>query len=120
MFDAGNHIRIPDPTGVLQIGRRPLRGVVGVRMVDTYDFQSACAGILLDADQLNRIDAVAVVGRIGAGVAASHYLAHFAGIVSSGAQQHAATFEWVSSLGLAAQRIEIVLVQLQHCERFIA
>ena len=55
--------------GFGEVGRRPLRGVVGVRVVEADDVEAEAAGLALDLDQLLRGDVVAVVRGVGAGVA---------------------------------------------------
>ena len=55
--------------GFGEVGLRPLRGVVGVRVVEADDVEAVAARLALDFDQLLRGDVVAVVGGVGAGVA---------------------------------------------------
>ncbi len=55
--------------GFGEVGRRPLRGMVRVRVVEADDVQSQAACLPLDLHQLLRGDVVAVVRGVGAGIA---------------------------------------------------
>ena len=54
-----------------EIGWRPAGGVVRMGVIEADNVLTALAPFALDADQLARIDVVAVVRRVGAGVAAT-------------------------------------------------
>ena len=70
-FDGGDDVGTADPVGFGEIGLGPLRGMVGVGVVETDDVLAAITALSLDADQFLGVDVVAVVGRVGAGVAAA-------------------------------------------------
>ena len=55
--------------GFGEVGGGPLRGVVGVGVVEADDVLAAVAAFALDADQVFGIDVVAIVGGVGAGIA---------------------------------------------------
>ena len=57
--------------GLGEIGGGPARGMVRVGVVEADDVFAALAAFTLDADEFLGIDVVAVVGGIGAGVAAA-------------------------------------------------
>ena len=59
-----NHIGTPNPMGLFHIRFRPLRRMVGMRMIKADDIQPATPCLLLDADQLLRRDVVAIVSRV--------------------------------------------------------
>ena len=67
--DLGDDVAAAEPMGFGQVGCGPLCGVVGGGMVEADDVFAALAAFALDADEFFRVDVVAVVGRIGAGVA---------------------------------------------------
>src|SRR5579871_1892171 len=47
--DARDHVRTADPVGFREIGWRPLRGMIGVRVVEADDVFVAVARLALDA-----------------------------------------------------------------------
>jgi hypothetical protein len=51
-----------------EVGGRPLRGMVGMRVVEACDVKAAAACFALDFYQLGGSDLIAVVGGIGADV----------------------------------------------------
>ena len=55
--------------GFGEVGGGPLRGVVGVGVVEAYDVEREGAGLALDFYELLRSYVVAVVRGVGAGVA---------------------------------------------------
>ena len=48
----GDDVGAADPVGFGEVGRGPLRGVVGVRVVEADDVEAEAAGLALDFDQL--------------------------------------------------------------------
>ena len=70
-FHAGDDVGAAEPVGLGQVGRRPLGGMVRMGMVEADDVFAALAAFTLDAHQFLGIDVVAVVGGVGAGVAAA-------------------------------------------------
>ena len=56
---------------VSEIGGRPVRGMVGMRMVEADHFLSTWASFTLDTDHVFRIDAVTITCRISACVIGS-------------------------------------------------
>src|ERR1035441_3929407 len=68
---AGDHVGTAKPVRFRQIGDRPLRGVVGVGVIEADDILAALAALALNADEFPGIDVVAVVGRVRARVAAA-------------------------------------------------
>ena len=67
--NGGDDVGAAQPVGFGKVGERPLRGVVGVGVVEAGDVEALAAGLALDFDQFERGDLVAVVGGVGAGVA---------------------------------------------------
>ena len=53
------------------VGLRPLGGMIGVGVIEADDVFAALASFPLDANQFLGIDVVAIVGGVGAGVAAA-------------------------------------------------
>ncbi len=115
MFDAGDDVGTADPVGFGEIGRRPVGAMIGVRVVEPDDVQLRLARLALNAEQLARIDVIAVVGRVCAGVAAEH---DGADILNSFAvdyaQQHAAALVRISLFAMTAKLIELRFADLQH------
>ena len=72
--DGGDDVGAAEPVGFGEVGRRPLRGVVGVGVVEADDVEAAVAGLALGGDELFGCDVVAVVGGVGAGVAGAEEL----------------------------------------------
>ena len=57
--------------GFGEIGLRPSRGMIGMRVVEADDVFAALPAFALDADQFARIDVIAVLRRIGSSIAAA-------------------------------------------------
>src|SRR5580698_404775 len=67
--DGGDDVGAAEPVGFGQIGCGPLRGVVGVGVVEAGDAQAQLAGVALDFDELKGSDLIAVVSGVSADVA---------------------------------------------------
>ena len=52
LFYAGDDVGAAEPVGLGEVGGGPLRGVVGVGVVEADDVEREAAGLALDADQL--------------------------------------------------------------------
>ena len=50
LFHASDHVRTAKLVGLTEIGRRPVRGMIGMGVVKTHDVQVASASLPLDAD----------------------------------------------------------------------
>jgi hypothetical protein len=61
MGDLGDDIAAAKPVGLREVSGRPLRGVVGVRVIEAGDFEALAAGLALNADKLDWRNLVAVV-----------------------------------------------------------
>lgn len=66
-----NDVGAADPVRLLEVGPRPLRGVIWMGVIEADDVLVPLARLALDANELLGIDVIAVLGRIGAGVAAA-------------------------------------------------
>jgi len=91
--------------GFSEIGLRPLRRVVGVRMIEANDLQPPLIGLVLDCNQLLGIDILAVLGPVRSGVAAADRVLNHSITVFESAQKGAATFEWISLFAVPAKRL---------------
>ena len=78
-------------------------------MVETDDVQVAFAGLALHAHQLARVDVVAVLRRIDAGIAAADGRTHLASVVSYSSQQYSTALVGIGFLAVAADFVEICL-----------
>ena len=105
--------------GLLEVGWRPARGMIGMRVVEADDVEVALAGLALHPHQFARIDVVAVLGRIDAGVAAADGGPHLAGVASHNSQQYPTALVRVGLLAVAADLVEVGLVEFQHAAVFI-
>ena len=74
-FDGGDDVGAAEPVGLGEVGGGPLRGVVGVGVVEADDVEAAVAGLALGGDELFGCDVVTVVRGVGAGVAGADDLA---------------------------------------------
>src|SRR4029077_11055645 len=97
-----DHVRTAEPVGFGEVGLRPLRGMVGVRVVEADDVFVAGAAFALDADQFLRVNAVAVLRGVGAGIAAAGGREDDADVTVHGSQQNAAAFVRVGFFAVAA------------------
>lgn len=115
LLHAGDDIGAADPVGLFVIGFRPLGGMIGMGMVETDDVFSAVAAFALDADQFFRIDVVAVVSGIGAGVAATCSAGDGAGaVVFEAAEENSTAFVGIGLFAMAADSFVVGFFELQH------
>jgi hypothetical protein len=112
--DAGDDVRTADPVGFFEVGLRPLRGVVGVGMVEADDVFAAFAGQALDADEFFGIDVVAVLWGIGAGVLAAGGGGDGAGIIVHLAEEDSAAFVGVGFFAVTADVIVMLAIDSEH------
>src|SRR6266481_7624282 len=68
-----DHVRAAEPVGFRQVGGRPLRGMVGMGVIEADDVLAVLAAFALNADELSGIDLVAVLWRVLARVTAARY-----------------------------------------------
>src|SRR5438046_9203985 len=64
---ASNHVRATDPVSFFEICLRPLRGMIGLRMVESDDIFGTLSSLSLDPNQLLWIYVITSLRRIGAG-----------------------------------------------------
>jgi hypothetical protein len=64
LFHARNHVGTSKPVCFCQIGDRPLRWMIRMRVIEANDILAALATFALNANELFRIDMVAVLRRI--------------------------------------------------------
>src|ERR1035438_2400266 len=90
LLDAGDYVGAAHPVSFGEIGGRPLGGMIGMGVVEADDIFSALAAFALNADQLFRIDLVAVVGRIVAHVSAAGGTIHgLCAVIFKASEQYA-------------------------------
>src|SRR5690349_20108219 len=90
--------------------------MVGVRVIKADDIFPALAAFALDADQLAGINAIAVMGRVAARVAATHDRGDHALVVVDLPEQNATAFVGIGFFAVPAQRLIVRLANLQHCK----
>ena len=91
--------------GLGKVGGGPLRGVVGVGVIEAGDAEAVAAGIALDPDQLERRDLVAVVGGVGAGVGGCDGDRNLPAVRCSDTEQSASALVRVGLLGVGADLV---------------
>ena len=97
-----NDVRAADPVRLLEIGLRPLRRMIGMGVIEADDVLVSLARLALDANELLGIDVIAVLGRIGAGVAAAGGRRDRANVAIHLSEEDPATFMRVSFLPVTA------------------
>src|SRR5437868_2965306 len=120
---AGDDVRTAEPVRFSQIGPRPLRRAIGMRVVKADDVETAGASTALRPNQLFWRDVEAVAGAVAARVAAGHSGCHGALVALHLAQQHSAAFVRISLLAVAANGFKIALRHFQHmgrCASFVS
>jgi hypothetical protein len=100
--DAGDDVGAANPVGFFEVGLGPLGGVVRVGVVEADDVLVAFAGLALDADKFFRVDAVAVLRRVGPGVLAARGGSDGADIAIHLAEEDATAFMGVGLFAVAA------------------
>ena len=102
----GDHIGTLQPMGLGQIGRGPLRRVVWMGVVKARNSQTPGARLALDLDQFQRSDLVAVVRRVGAGVASADSRFNLPTVGRGLAQERASALMGVRLLAMGADLAE--------------
>jgi hypothetical protein len=119
LLNAGDDVGAAEPVGFGQVGLRPLRRVVGMRVVEADDVFSSFAAFALDPDELFGIDVVAVVRRIGTRVAGWGNRTYDARtIVLHLAEENAATLVRVGGFAVLAKGLVLVSFNFEHGESF--
>src|SRR5262249_4735425 len=113
-FYGGNHIGTAEPVSFRQVGLRPLRRMIWMRMIKTYDVETLLRRLALNGDQFFGIDVVAVVGTIVARVATANHLLDGADCALKPAQQNAATLIGIGFFSMVANGFVIVFPHDQH------
>src|SRR5215467_5399581 len=117
LLHARDHVRAAEPMRFGEIGLRPLRGMVGVRMVEADDVFSAGAAFALDADEFLGMNVVAVMRRVLASVAGGDYADdRLRSVVGKMAQHHTTTLVRISLLPMPAHLVVRSLIKSQHLQ----
>ncbi len=98
----GDHVGTPDPVCFGQVGLRPLRGVIRVRMIKADDVFVACASFALDADQFPGVDVIAVLRGIGTRIPAAGGGGDGTNVAVHLAQQNPTTFVGIGFFSMSA------------------
>src|SRR6266852_982930 len=70
LVHARDHVGTAEPVGFFEVGGRPLRGMIRVRVIEADDVLAALAAFALNTDKFPGIDLVAVMWRVRASIAA--------------------------------------------------
>ena len=104
---AGDQVRAADPVRLREVGWRPLRRMIGMRVVEADDLQSALASVALGANQLARIDMVLGALGIEWPRSGSGRCLHNASVAIECADQDAAAFLRISFFAVAANILKV-------------
>ncbi len=103
LFNAGDDVRAAKPVSFGEVGRRPLRRMVRVGVVEANDVLFTLAAFPLDSDQFFGIDVVAVLRRIGTRVARACEGSYYArAIAIHSTEQDAAALVRIGFLAMLA------------------
>src|ERR1700756_4285743 len=83
-------------------------------MVEAYNILAALAALPLDTDQLLRINVIAVVRRIGAGIAAAYHRGDKPLVTIHAAQQHPAALVGIGLFAVPAKSSVLLFSDFQH------
>src|SRR5207302_9480135 len=115
LFHTDDQVGAADPVGLGEIGRGPAGRMVGMGMVEADDVFAALSALTLDADQLARVNVVAVLQGVGAGIAAAGGRGHNAcTAVVHAAQQHATALMRVGFFAVPSDFSVVSSCDLQH------
>src|SRR4029077_16931218 len=117
LFYAGNHVGAAEPVGFGEIGRRPSRRVIRMRVVEANDVLSAFAAFTLDADQVFGIDVVTVVCGIRPRIAGPSDGSHDAFVTIHPAEQNSTAFVRICFFAVAAESSIVRLGKFEHADR---
>jgi hypothetical protein len=109
-----NHVGAPHPVSLGQVGRRPLRGMVGMGVVETHDFQTLLPYLLLNSDKLLRINGIAIPRGIAPKVLAGDRRNGGTSAIREPPRQHPAALLWIRLLTMSAQSSMGLGIDHQH------
>ena len=115
---ACDHVGAADPVGFSEVGLGPLCRMVGMGVVEADNIFVACAAFPLDADELLRIDVVAILRGVGARVAAAGSGGDGAYVAVHLAEKNTTAFMRVGFLAVAANFSVILASNSKHREIF--
>src|SRR5580698_3441748 len=114
-FHASDYVGAADPVSFGEVGLGPLCRVIGMRMVEADNVFAALASLALDLHKFPRIDVVTIVRRVGAGIAGARGRSHDThAVIVETAQQHTTAFMGIRLFTVAANRVIVLLCELQH------
>src|SRR6267378_873129 len=118
LVHARDYVGTSVPVGFREVGGRPLRGMVGMGVIETDDVLAALAAFALNADEFPGIDLVAVVWRVRARVAAARDARNSLHVVVIEVpKQHAATLVGIGFLSVLTKGEVVRLRELEHGSR---
>ena len=100
--------------GFGEVSLRPLRGMVGVGVVEADDVQAEAARLALNFDQFLGRDVVAIMGAVGAGVAGADDLMHVVAIGGCLAEQCAAALVREGLFAVGTDRFVVGVGEFEH------
>src|SRR6187402_16121 len=103
------------PVRFVEVSLRPLRRMVGMRVIEPDDLQVLLPSLALCLDELLRGNVVTVMRGVGACVARAHQLYDFVFARDDGSSQHdAAALVGIGLLPVLTHRVVLGLFDLQH------
>ncbi len=111
--DADDGVFATFPMGFGEIACGPVRGMVGMGMVEADDLESLLAGVSLDADEVGGSDRV-TLRAVELDVLAADALLDDAHVTLDVAKKHTATLVGICLFGMCAEFFEIDSAYLQH------
>lgn len=99
----GDHVRAADPVGLSQVSRGPLRGMIGMRVVEPNNIQPLFPGFPLDSDKVFRINRIAVAWGIRTCVRAWDRRNRTSTIGFKATNEHATTLFRIHLLSVTAE-----------------
>src|ERR1700733_4109123 len=100
-----DHVRTPQPMRLGEVCRRPLRRMVGMRVIEPGNLQTLVARAALDANQLKGSNMVAVVRGIRPRIPGPYRLQHAPPLRLGPPQQRAAALVRIGFFPMSTERI---------------
>lgn len=117
-LDRGDHVTATQPVRLIEVRGRPVRRMIGVRVVEADNLQSLSAAFSLEADQLLRSNRIPVMRSIGRGVPCRSGFFHFVhrqlGTAGEPSQQHTAALVRICLLSMLPNRVVDLLAEPKH------
>ena len=104
VLHTSDDVRTPDPVRLFVISLRPLGWMIWMGVIKTHNVFPPVATFTLDSHQFLRIDVVAIVSRVGTGVAAASSVCHDPRtVILKSTKEHSAALVWVGFFAVTAK-----------------